>query len=578
MASLEVKADDDAVASIKQCAKQYKKGFDGWIALHDNQKTAETAMITNAQAFMAECDAMRADQKQKLAKANEDARAAIAGRIAKADDGNRLIKLAKDCRTQEKNFMLRGDKKYQTENDATMKSIYGLCDDLNTRFKDLKNKEQVASIRTAAEKYKDNFDGWIRLYDQQKAEEEAMVAAARDFGSGSDELRQGQKTKMESVAAFSTQLMLILAVAGIIIGVVLAYVITRGVTEPFKEIFRGLKTFSTRELKDTGNTFTRIIDGLNEGADQVNDAAAQVSTASQQLAEGNSEQASSLEETSSALEQMAAMTRTNAENSKQANDLSGQAKNAAQTGDQTMGQLNEAMTAINESSGQISKIIKVIEEIAFQTNLLALNAAVEAARAGEHGKGFAVVADEVRNLAQRAAQAARETTGLIEDSVNKAKEGTDVAGEVGKSLGAIVDDVSKVSDLINGISKASEEQAQGVDQVNTAVSQMDKVTQQNAAGAEESASAAEQLAAQATSVKGVVDELAVLVGGKNAKSGTSAGQGPSTAKIKKRLNANVAHLKKETQAKPAAVAAAASSSGSSDDFMSLDDDKNLSEF
>jgi len=302
----------------------------------------------------------------------------------------------------------------------------------------------------------------------------------------------------------------------------------------------------------------RIIAGLNEGADQVNDAASQVSSASQQSAEGASEQASSLEETSSALEEMAAMTRTNAENSKQANELSGQARDAAQGGDKTMEKLNSAMTAINESSGQISKIIKVIEEIAFQTNLLALNAAVEAARAGEHGKGFAVVADEVRNLAQRAAQAARETTSLIEDSVNKAKEGTDVASEVGKALGTIVGDVGKVTDLIDGISKASEEQAQGVDQVNTAVSQMDKVTQQNAAGAEESASAAEELSAQAQTVKGMVNELGALVNGNQDGSGGGSSPAPPTAKAPK--------------AKTSKKAALPVSGGSEEDFMSFDGD------
>ncbi len=296
----------------------------------------------------------------------------------------------------------------------------------------------------------------------------------------------------------------ILLGAGVALCAILGTIITRSITKPVN----------------------RIIAGLNEGADQVNDAAGQVSSASQQLAEGASEQASSLEETSSALEQMAAMTRTNAENAKQANELTDQARTAAQTGDETMGQLNEAMTAINESSGKISKIIKVIEEIAFQTNLLALNAAVEAARAGEHGKGFAVVADEVRNLAMRAAEAARETTGLIEDSTTRAKEGTDVAGEVGKALGTIVADVTKVADLVSGITKASEEQAQGVDQVNTAVSQMDKVTQQNAAGAEESASAAEELSAQSLAVKGMVDELAVVVGGNRKKDDGTWGGGP----------------------------------------------------
>jgi methyl-accepting chemotaxis protein len=182
-----------------------------------------------------------------------------------------------------------------------------------------------------------------------------------------------------------------------------------------------------------------------------------------------------------------------------------------------MGRLNDAMAGISKSSDEISKIIKVIEEIAFQTNLLALNAAVEAARAGEHGKGFAVVAEEVRNLAQRAAGAARETTGLIEEASSRSHDGVRVAEDVGKALAAIVADVAQVSDLIGGISKASAEQAQGVDQINTAVSQMDRLTQQNAAGAEESASAAEELTAQARTVKSIVEELVTLAGGKVAR-------------------------------------------------------------
>ncbi len=264
-----------------------------------------------------------------------------------------------------------------------------------------------------------------------------------------------------------------------------------------------------------------IIASLGDSSTQVNQAAAQISDSSQTLAEGSTEQAASLEETSSALEEMASMTRQNADNANKTNDTMTHTGKLFQEGSGYMTSMNESMEEISESSEKIRNIIKTIEDIAFQTNLLALNAAVEAARAGEAGKGFAVVADEVRNLAQRSAQAARDTTQLIESTVDRVRNGTEVARALNTSFSGIQESAGTVTRLVSEISAATNEQAQGVDQVNTAVAQMDKVTQSNAATAEEAASAAEELSAQSSALKGMVGDLIAMVSGAGGGNGTT---------------------------------------------------------
>jgi len=258
----------------------------------------------------------------------------------------------------------------------------------------------------------------------------------------------------------------------------------------------------------------KVISHLKRGAEQLNGSSAEISAASQTLAEGASEQAASLEETSASLEELSSMTKRNAENAQQANDLAKQTRTAADKGAADMATMNTAMQAIKTSSDDIAKIIKTIDEIAFQTNILALNAAVEAARAGEAGLGFAVVADEVRNLAQRSAQAAKETATKIEDAINKTGQGVGISKKVAETLNEIVTKARQVDELAAEVASASHEQTQGITQINAAVGQMDKVTQGNAAGAEESAAAAQELNAQAVTMKDSVNELLKLVGGR----------------------------------------------------------------
>jgi len=257
------------------------------------------------------------------------------------------------------------------------------------------------------------------------------------------------------------------------------------------------------------------ISRFDQGVKDVSTAAGEVSSSSQQLAEGASEQAAAIEETSSSLEEMSSMTKQNADNARQADQLMTNTKESVSRSTQHMDKLTISMAEIYKASEETSKIIKTIDEIAFQTNLLALNAAVEAARAGEAGAGFAVVADEVRNLAIRAAEAAKNTASLIEGTVNRIKDGSEVVGATEKDFREVAVNVEKSSELVGEISAASLEQAQGIEQINKAVNEMDKVVQRNAATAEESASASGEMNAQATQMKKRVLELMTLISGTN---------------------------------------------------------------
>ncbi|MCD8140059.1 MAG: methyl-accepting chemotaxis protein [Planctomycetaceae bacterium] len=337
----------------------------------------------------------------------------------------------------------------------------------------------------------------------------AMASAAtigRQVNDGANLIRT-TTTDIDGRVASAERMQLILLAVVVLFGAAMALTATRGIVRPI----------------------VTVIGSLTQGEEVIANAAENIAAAAQSLADTSSEQASSLEETSSALEEMASMSKLAADNAAETNKRTRSTSAIVTEGAQAMQDMEAAMADINGKAEKISHIIKAIEDIAFQTNLLALNAAVEAARAGEAGKGFAVVADEVRNLAGRSAQSARETTVLIQDTVASVENGTRITERLMESFKGIESGTSGITDLIDQIAAAALEQAQGVDQVNHAVAQMDQVTQQNAASSEETAAASAGLTAQIGDLHTTIGTLTHLVYGRPVNGGGASRPRPAVS-------------------------------------------------
>ncbi|MDA8522844.1 methyl-accepting chemotaxis protein [Acidovorax sp. NCPPB 4044] len=426
---------------------------------------------------------------------------------------------------------------WQSEMDKTSEMTVASRNRLQALVTTEEGKRLIAQADTARDAYRGPRSALLK---RRQAGEDVSASLGRDiqplaerYIGAIQQLEQRQQAlydasvrEAEDAAAVGRWTLIGGGIAAVLLGALAAALLGRSITGP-------LRLAATRAGQIAGGDLTQPIDarGSDEAAELlhalrhmqdnlshvvagVRGNAENVSTASVEIAQGNNDlsarteqQASALEETAASMEEMTATVRQNADNARQANQLAASASAVATRGGDVVAEVVDTMKGINDSSRRIVDIIGVIDSIAFQTNILALNAAVEAARAGEQGRGFAVVASEVRTLAQRSAEAAKEIKALINASVERVEQGTQLVDKAGATMTEVVQAIRRVTDIVGEITAASEEQSQGVAQVGEAITQMDHATQQNAALVEQSAAAADSLRAQAAQM---VDAVAVF--------------------------------------------------------------------
>jgi methyl-accepting chemotaxis protein len=398
-----------------------------------------------------------------------------------------------------KNFVLRGQQKYVDRFDKNKTDMFKAIANLKKLNLSTQEREAVQKIEGVATEYVKNIGLASQLVKEGKSpteidhtvkiDDSPAFAGFKVIEDTINDLEASSSTSMRRNINSLSTVVIISFISFVIILLFLGLLLFNITRRLFKiEYFTkllGQGDFTAQISLQSNDEVGSMVKNLNAAVSSLNKMFGKNISTSEYLASASSEQASTLENTSSALEEINSMTRQNASNVTEANGLTRQMEKAANKAHSSMGDITSSMREIIESSQETSKIIKTIDEIAFQTNLLALNAAVEAARAGEAGAGFAVVAEEVRNLAMRSAEAARNTSEIIEGTITKVQEGAKLVNSANEDFNMVQNNVTKVTSLINEIDHASQEQAVGIEELNKAVLEMDTVTQQNAVSAEE---------------------------------------------------------------------------------------------
>lgn len=399
-------------------------------------------------------------------------------------------------------------------------------------------RKQYIDIRNEAIRISEQGDGNVtNAFIRQK-----LIPAMESYSGSVKALEDYDKTQIDEAAdsiqgngSTAIQALIVLGFIAILVGSLLAWFITRGITRPLlsavnvaREVASGnlgieVKVESRDQLgqlmlslREMTESLRNTVRKVREGADSIALAAAEINSGNTDLASRTEEQAAGVEETASTLEELTATINNTAANTAQAHRYVSETASVVKQNGAVMSEVSSQMQEIYDSSSKMADIIQVIDGIAFQTNILALNAAVEAARAGESGRGFAVVAGEVRTLAQRSASAAREIKELIDDSVSRIASGRNLVEKADGGMTGIVTNVQNMTQLIEEIAQASREQSDGIAQINSAMGQIDTTTQQNAALVEESAAAAASMQEQSRVLQDMVSVFSLNEEGKSA--------------------------------------------------------------
>ncbi len=584
--------DIAAIEESRGYTKDYLAAFDDWVSIHHDAEIALENMVAAARIVNKEAGALREGQKQKMEEEFTQGvvHAKLAERWGKADDANRLIRYMLETRQAEKNWIIRKNDEYAETVLTTIDGFVEQCEKTRSKMKQQLNLDQIDAIIAAVRDYESGFNTYRSLHGEQLKADEAMVAAGREAVSTLDDLRSEQRDQMLAAQASAITLAIAFVTGAILLGAFIAFIIARGISNPvsrmafvaqeiatgdiehtielesqdeigklaeafrrlidyMKELAGAAESIAKNDLTITvepksekdvlGNSFSTMVTNLvtmvkqlGNSSTEVASAATEISSAAEQISRGAQNQEQQVTQVSAAVEEMTATIVESSKNAGEANEGSRAASDTATNGGQVVQETIEGMNRISSvvresaenidklatSADQIGEIIGVIDDVADQTNLLALNAAIEAARAGEQGRGFAVVADEVRKLAERTGQATKEITVMIKGIQQGTKEavssmgagtkevdsGRELADKAGTSLSEVVNGSQRVMDMIQQIATATEEQSAAAEQIARNIEQVSAATKESAAGAGQAATAAEELSRNADGLQEIV--------------------------------------------------------------------------